>query len=136
MVIVLGVAAGTGSPDFASIDRQVAAEMVAARIPGLALEIVQRDRIVHLRGFGVTAVDGPPVTPGTLFGLASLSKSLAAVAAMQLVEAGRLDLDAPVRRYLPWFRTKDAEASGENHVATSPQSHEWSAHRRWFARRW
>lgn len=77
------------------------------RLPGLALGIVRGDRIVHLRGFGDAGPSGRPVTPQTPFVLASTTKSFTALAVMQLVEAGKVDLDAPVQRYLPWFRLAD-----------------------------
>lgn len=90
--------------DVARIDAFVRARMDADHIPGVALALVHGDRIVHLRGFGEAAQDGRPVTPRTPFVLGSVSKSLTALAIMQLVEAGRVALDAPVTRYLPWFR--------------------------------
>jgi CubicO group peptidase (beta-lactamase class C family) len=98
---------GASTPDLAAIDRYVETERRAARLPGLALGIVHGDRIVHLRGFGQAGPSGRPVTPQTPFILASTTKSLTALAVMQLVEAGKVDLDAPVQRYLPWFHLAD-----------------------------
>jgi len=66
---------------------------------------------VHVRGFGSADQSGRAVTPQTPFILASVSKSFTALAVMQLVEAGRVALDAPVQRYLPWFRVADPVAS-------------------------
>ena len=103
---------GQGSaPKFAAIERFVRGEMAAQRIPGLALGIVENDRITYLRGFGKADDSGRPVTPKTPFIIGSLSKSFTAMAIMQLVEAGKVELDAPVQRYLPWFRVADEEAS-------------------------
>ena len=85
--------------------------MAAQRIPGLALGIVKDDRIAYLRGFGKADDSGRAVTPQTPFIIGSLSKSFTALAIMQLVEAGKVELDAPVQRYLPWFRVADEEAS-------------------------
>jgi len=104
-------ARGASTPDLAAIDRYVEAQRRATRLPGLALGIVHGDRIVHLRGFGHADPSGQPVTPQTPFILASTTKSFTALAVMQLVEAGRVDLDAPVQRYLPWFRLADPAAS-------------------------
>lgn len=98
------------APDFAAIDEYVAAEMRADRVPGVALAIVQNDRIVHMRGFGDDGT-GRPITAQSAFLLGSMSKSFTAVATMQLVEQGKVELDAPVQRYLPWFRVADVEAS-------------------------
>ena len=95
----------------ANIDAYVEQERQAARVPGIALAIVQGDRVVHLQGFGEADPSGRAVTPQTPFGIGSASKSFTALAIMQLVEAGKIELDAPVQRYLPWFRVADAEAS-------------------------
>jgi CubicO group peptidase (beta-lactamase class C family) len=114
---VSDVAAATGAPtaapDFAAIDRFVEAEMGAQRIPGLALGIVEDDRIVHMRGFGKADGSGRPVSPETPFIIGSLSKSVTALAIMQLVEARKVELDAPVQRYIPWFHVADESASAQ-----------------------
>src|SRR6266508_3860732 len=102
--------AGAG-PEFAAIERFVQKEMAAQRIPGLALGIVKGNRIAYLRGFGKADESGRAVTPQTPFILGSVSKSFTALAIMQLVEAGKVELDAPVQRYLPWFRVADEAAS-------------------------
>jgi CubicO group peptidase (beta-lactamase class C family) len=104
--------AGAG-PEFAAIERFVQKEMAAQRIPGLALGIVKDDRIAYMRGFGKADESGRAVTPQTPFIIGSVSKSFTALAIMQLVEAGKVELDAPVQRYLPWFRVADEEASAE-----------------------
>ena len=96
--------------DTAAIDAYVEAEMRADRVPGVALAIVRGGEIVHLRGYGHDG-NGQPVTPQTGFILGSMSKAFTAVVAMQLVEQGKLALDAPVQDYLPWFKVADAEAS-------------------------
>ncbi len=98
-------------PDLASIDAYIEKEMREVHIPGLALGIVHNDEVVHLRGFGEAGPGGRAVTPQTPFILASASKSITALAIMQLVESGKVDLNAPVRRYLPGFRVADEAAS-------------------------
>ena len=110
---VLGstVAAADDGPDLAAIDRYVRSEMDAQRIPGLALGIVHGDRIVHVQGFGEADKSGRQVTPETPFLIGSVTKSFTALAIMQLSEAGRVQLDAPVQRYLPWWRVADPDAS-------------------------
>ena len=100
-----------GGPDFSAIDSYIEAEMEADRVPGAALAIVHGDRVVHARGFGVGGPDGHRITPRTAFILGSMSKSFTALAIMQLHEAGKIDLDAPVRQYLPWFRVASPDAS-------------------------
>ena len=94
--------AQSDTPDFAAIDAYVAGQVKDLNLPGLAMGIVHGDRIVHLQSFGIADPSGRPVTPQTPFMLASLTKSFTAVAIMQLVEAGQVELDAPVQDYLPW----------------------------------
>jgi CubicO group peptidase (beta-lactamase class C family) len=95
------------APDFAQIDAYMHAQMQDARIPGLALGITHGDQLAHLHGFGAADSTGRAVTPQTPFLLGSTTKSFTALAIMQLVEAGKIALDAPVQRYLPWFRVAD-----------------------------
>jgi CubicO group peptidase (beta-lactamase class C family) len=87
----------------ARVDAFIESEMRDAGIPGVALAIVEGDRAVHLRGFGVADSSGRAVTPQTAFPIASMSKTFTALAVMQLVEAGKLGLDTAVRAYIPWF---------------------------------
>src|SRR5438874_8339150 len=70
------------APDFASIDAYITAQMQSDRIPGLALGIVQGNKLVHLRGFGRANGDGQPVSPQTPFILGSVSKSFTSLATM------------------------------------------------------
>src|SRR5262249_11200612 len=101
----------SNEPGIARIDAYISAHMQADHLPGVALGLVHNDQIVHLRGFGSADQSGRAVTPHTPFILASVSKSFTALAIMQLVEAGKVALDAPVQRYLPWFRVADPVAS-------------------------
>ena len=97
-------------------------------VPGVALGVI-KDGQIQLRSLGVTSVDDPrPVTDDTLFWIASLSKTFAATAAMTLVQQGKLDLDAPLRRVIPDFRVQDEEVSATvtlRHLLT--QSAGWEA---------
>jgi CubicO group peptidase (beta-lactamase class C family) len=80
-------------------------------VPGVAIGILSNGA-VSTRGLGVTNVEDPlPVTPHTVFPIASISKTFAATAIMRLVEQGKIDLNAPVRTYLPDFRVRDEAAS-------------------------
>ena len=104
-------ASASPNPDLAGIDAYIEKEMREVHIPGLALGIVHNDEVVHLRGFGEAGPGGRVVTSQTPFILASSSKSFTALAIMQLVESGKIDIDAPVGRYLTAFRVADEEAS-------------------------
>jgi CubicO group peptidase (beta-lactamase class C family) len=96
-----------------AIDAYIEREMRRLNIPGVSLAIVERDRIVHTRGFRRARPGGEAPTPRTPFVLGSTTKSFTALAVMQLVEAGKVDLDAPVQRCLPWFRVANAKASAQ-----------------------
>src|SRR5262245_32710930 len=73
------------------------------RIPGLAVGIVHDGKLVYQKGFGYADVELKiPVTPGTCFRIASISKTFTAVALMQLAERGKIDLDDRIEAYLPW----------------------------------
>lgn len=97
--------------DFESVDAFIQTEMDAIRIPGLALAIVHGDEVIYQKGYGIADPSGRPVTPQTPFNIGSVSKAFTALTVMQLAQDGILELNAPVQRYLPWFRVADAEAS-------------------------
>ena len=87
--------------------------MADYRIPGVGFGLFANGETV-LRGFGLTNIENPqPVTPDTVFPIASISKTVVTTAVMRLVEEGRLDLEAPVRNYIPDFRVQDESASRE-----------------------
>lgn len=99
-------AAGAGPEEYERATAYLRRHLDQARIPGLAVAVVRADGVVHRWTWG-TDGDGAPVTADTPFLLGSVSKPVTALAVLQLVEAGRVDLDAPVRRYLPWLRLTD-----------------------------
>ena len=116
--------------DFGAVDDYITARMKAARIPGLSVAIVRGEQIVYRTGYGQADPSGRPVTPQTPFIVGSISKTFTALALLQLVEAGAVELDAPVQRYLPWFRLADPNAQDAaritvrsllNHTSGLPQ---------------
>ncbi len=123
-VVVLALAATAGSAsgppstlaatpgDFAAIDAHVGGRMSAASIPGLAYAIVRDGQVVHLAGFGVADGTGRTMTPQTPMVIGSVGKTLTALAIRQLIDAGTVDLDSPVTRYLPWFTLATPGAAG------------------------
>jgi CubicO group peptidase (beta-lactamase class C family) len=78
-------------------------------LPGLAVGVVVDGELVYAKGFGRMNLDrqGDPVTTSSLFHMASVTKTFTATAVMQLVERGKVSLDAPVVTYVPYFRLKD-----------------------------
>ncbi|MDT0300861.1 serine hydrolase domain-containing protein [Streptomonospora wellingtoniae] len=75
-------------------------------LPGATVAVTEGRETVLTAGYGRTS-DGAPLTADSPMRIASLSKSFTALAVMQLVEAGRVELDRPVQRYLPEFRVAD-----------------------------
>ncbi|HSA99227.1 MAG TPA: serine hydrolase domain-containing protein [Anaerolineales bacterium] len=105
-----GAAQGNHQLDLQAVDSFLQAQVKANRLPGLAVAIVQGDEIIFAKGYG-EAAPGVPVTPQTQFYIGSVTKGFTALAVMQLVEQGKLELDAPVQKYLPWFKVADPEVS-------------------------
>lgn len=83
---------------------KLADRMAALHVPGVSIAVIHDGKIEWARGFGVTRVGGPPVTPDTLFQAASISKPVAAMAVLRLVQSGRLNLDADVNEYLKTWK--------------------------------
>ncbi len=92
-----------------SIDSYVTSQMGKMHAPGIGLGVVRDGQVFYVQGYGVKNPQGDPVEADTPFLLASMTKSFTALAVMQLVEAGQLELDEPVQTYLPWF---DVETEG------------------------
>lgn len=95
-----------------AIDRLISEQMATQHIPGLALAVIKGDKILYAKGYGV-ASSSQPVTVQTQFFIASVSKSFTAAAIMQLVEARKINLDAPVRTYLPEFTLTDPKTDAQ-----------------------
>lgn len=89
------------SSPYHQLDSFVLSRMAATRLPGLSLVLVQDGRVVHERGYGMRDWHrGIPATPGTLYGIGSITKSFTCLAIMQLQEQGKLKVDDPVDMYL------------------------------------
>src|SRR5690349_7929362 len=106
------VRAGLKAPDAptfsrAALDRfgdYVRSEVTAGKIPGAVMLIQQHGRLVDLECFGVRDPGtGAPMTPDTIFQIYSMSKAVTSVAAMMLVDEGKLGLDDPVSKYIESF---------------------------------
>jgi CubicO group peptidase (beta-lactamase class C family) len=92
--------------------RDLAAERMAEfDVPGVAIGVLS-DGAVEATGLGVTSIEHPlDVDEGTLFQIGSITKTFTGTAAMRLVDRGALELDTPVRTYLPDLRLADAEVA-------------------------
>lgn len=108
LVLILAVSAAAQAPKYAAADTAAVAEIAKQKLVGTAVVVIDGGKVAWSKGYGFAdrekkvAVD-PAVTS---FRWASISKPVTAVAALQLVEAGKLDLDADVRKYVPEFPDK------------------------------
>ncbi len=106
--------------DTAAIDRLLAGA-VAAGIPGIAAAVTGPGGTIFEACAGATTLGGDkPITPDTLFWIASMTKPLTSLAAMQLVEQGRLSLHAPIAEVLPQLARPNILQNGALRPATRP----------------
>ena len=99
---LLGIAQQPRPPATDSVDRFVIAEMRRQRIPGLALAVVSRGRVIKARGYGFANVElRVTATDSTIFQSGSVGKQFTAAGILLLVEDGKLALDDPITKYLP-----------------------------------
>ncbi len=98
-------------PAFDRLDQFVARKMRECSTPGMVIALTDRERLLRVATYGFADVAAQaPVTPDTLFEIGSDGKAFTAIAVLQQIEAGRIDLHAPVTRYLPWFQVRSAYA--------------------------
>ena len=96
---------------FEAIAELIERKMDEYGVVGVAFGI-SKDGISRKRGFGITNIDNEQqVTTNTVFPIASISKTVVATAIMRLRDLGQIDVEAPVRAYLPKFKVKDENAS-------------------------
>jgi CubicO group peptidase (beta-lactamase class C family) len=102
---------GTGAAaSFDELDAKIQASMKTYAIPGVAVAVLTGGQ-EYVKGYGVTNVDHPvPVDGDAVFRIGSTTKTFTGTTMMRLVEQGKVDLDAPVRRYLPDFAVADPGA--------------------------
>src|SRR5262245_44153870 len=94
-------------------DDYVAKAVKDWRTPGLAVAVIKNDEVVFERGYGVCELGKPAaVDTHTLFAIGSTTKAMTAALAAMLVDEKKLEWDAPVTRYLPWFQMKDPAGIG------------------------
>jgi CubicO group peptidase (beta-lactamase class C family) len=92
---------------FGYIDRLVKLRMDQAKLPGWAIAVTDREKLLWVSTYGFADVKARvPITAQSLFEIGSFGKSFTCLALLQLREEGILDLHAPVSRYLPWFQVK------------------------------
>jgi CubicO group peptidase (beta-lactamase class C family) len=94
----------------ADLDQQISARMSSQHVPGASVAVIDGGKLVWARGYGVTAAEnGKPVNAETLFQAASISKHVAALIALHLVDEGKLSLDEDVNRKLRSWKVPENE---------------------------
>src|SRR2546423_12698281 len=94
-----------------SLRRRLDELLTEHKVPGAALGVLHGDQVTEVASGVVNRRTGVETTPDTLFQIGSLTKVWTATLVMMLVDEGVLDLDAPVRTYLPEFRVADADVT-------------------------
>lgn len=93
-------------------------------IPGLSVGIVYKGKLVYKAGFGYADLKSKiKATPKTCYRIASISKTFTSVAILQLAEKGKLNIDDPVEKYLPWFKAKNKVGDSKNITIKQLLSH-------------
>jgi CubicO group peptidase (beta-lactamase class C family) len=131
-----GVRGQTSSSELGKhLDALIEPGMDEYHVPGLAVGIVLDGNLVYARGFGQAVLGQPEaVTSDTLFHMASVTKPFVATAIMQLVEQGKVAVDDPVIKYLPYFSLDDPRSQLitirqlMNHTSGMPdvEDYEWN----------
>ncbi len=102
LLVLLIASAQAGSLDPLSIQRVALEELQSTKTPGAAVAVVSGDQVIFSHGYGVASVEtSAPVLPEMLFRLGSTTKMFTAAAVVELALEGKIDLDAPVSRYIP-----------------------------------
>ena len=107
-LVISGSAFAQKAPDLKKLDAYIADAMVKFDQPGLAVGIVKDGTLVYGKGFGkLDLAKADPVTPNSIFFIASMSKAFTACAIGLLVDDGKLEWNDPVRKHMLWFNTPD-----------------------------
>jgi D-alanyl-D-alanine carboxypeptidase len=89
----------------ALLDAWITAQMAERGLPGMSVGLVHDGQLVWAKGYGFSDTEKKiPATPATIYRMASVTKTFTATAILQLRDAGKLTLDDPVSKYLPWFK--------------------------------
>ncbi len=119
----LGSEADRFQPAFKRLDEFITRHMSEMGAPGMTLALADRSGLLRSSQYGFADVKaGLRVSPQTLFEIGSVSKSFVAIAILQLVEEGQLDLHKPVIAYLPWLKVESKYAPFTTHHLLSHTS--------------
>ena len=114
--VITGLTGGVVIKGNEHATQTLANRMKELRVPGVSIAVIHQGKIEWARGFGVRSLGGPTIfTADTVFQAGSISKPLAAMAALRMVQEGKLSLDADVNTYLTsWKFPADPVAMGKS----------------------
>ena len=112
LTAVPGQAQGSQAMTAEGVDAYLQERVRQNRLPGLAAAVIQNGEVIFSKGYGETGA-GQGIDADSQFYIGSVTKSFTALAVLQLVQDGRLALDAPVQQYIPWFRVADEAVSAQ-----------------------
>src|SRR6202158_1684198 len=115
---------GMSSARLARIGEVLRADIERGRIPGAVVAVARKGKLVYFEAFGYRdKVAGVPMTTDTIFSIASMTKPMVTVGALELYEQGRLLIDDPVSSYLPQFakmQVAHMDPTGQTIIDTVP----------------
>ena len=104
---------GMSSERLLRIDQMLERRIAKGEITGAVAIVARKGKVVHLVAKGVMDLETKqPVTPATMFRVASMTKPVTSVALMMMVEEGKVRLNDPVSRYIPEFKNLKLELMG------------------------
>ncbi len=119
LLLVVHFALAQSSETLTALKATVESAFASLQTPGLSVAVGVSNRLFWSTGFGFADLEQKtPTDAGTIYRYASISKPIAATAAMQLVEAGKVSLDAPIQRYVPSFPAKPEGEITLRHLLT------------------
>ena len=102
------------SEPFEGLNSYILKAMKEWETPGLAIAIVKNDSVIFAKGYGVRKLgENAPVTPNTIFAIASTTKAMTVACLAMLVDEGKLKWDDPVTKHIPWFQLHDPYVTRE-----------------------
>jgi D-alanyl-D-alanine carboxypeptidase len=123
MAEIQGPRAAVFQPAFQQLDEFITRHLKDVGAPGMTVALADRKGLLRASQYGFADLKaGLPVKPETLFEIGSISKSFVGIAAVQISEEGKLDLQKPVKDYLPWLKVESSYASFTAHHLLSHTS--------------
>jgi CubicO group peptidase (beta-lactamase class C family) len=114
LVGLAGVAGAQTPEQLAALEKDIEAARARIGVPGVSVAVVKDGKVVFSKGFGLRDVEKKqPVTPDTLFAIGSSTKAFTAAALLMAVDAKKVGLDEPPKKYLPYFKMRDSETDAK-----------------------